>query len=61
MGLAPPYGLANPLSTPLYHVCSPGCQRAVLIWRHPRLPPGCPGQSSVTNKTQSKGCARYPT
>ena len=27
------------LYRPLYHVCGPGHQRAMLIWRHPRLPP----------------------
>ena len=27
------------LSYPLYHVCSPGHQRDMLTWRHPRLPP----------------------
>ena len=29
----------DPLSTRLYYVCSPGCQRDMLIWRHPLLPP----------------------
>ena len=31
--------LGNPLYRPLYHVCCPRCQRAMLIWRHPLLPP----------------------
>ena len=29
----------DPLSLRLYYVCSPGCQRDMLTWRHPRLPP----------------------
>ena len=29
----------DPLSSRLYYVCSPGCQRDMLTWRHPRLPP----------------------
>ena len=48
------------LYRPLYHVCGPGHQRAMLIWRHPRLPPNYLGQSPVTFKTQGKGCVRYP-
>ena len=29
----------DPLSARLYYVCSPGCQRDMLTWRHPLLPP----------------------
>ena len=59
-----------PLSRRLYHVCSPRCQRDMLTWRHPRLPPTTQftityelsrGQSRLTYITGNEGCVRYPT
>ena len=37
IGSTLPY--CSSLYFPLYHVCSPGYQRDMLIWRHPLLPP----------------------
>jgi hypothetical protein len=67
----------DPLSMRLYYVCSPGCQRDMLIWRHPLLPPSTlitmknyliiinyvqrAGQSRMILITYNKGCVRFPT
>ena len=51
LGISSTLRLRDPLYRPLYHVCSPGHQRAMLIWRHPHLPPDCLGQSSMTHET----------
>ena len=39
----------DPLFVRLYYVCSPGCQRDMLTWRHPLLPP-----STLLSKLLSK-------
>ena len=39
LGLAPPYGLANPLLTSHCRMCVAPDIRVVLTWRHPLLPP----------------------
>ena len=58
MGLPSPYGFAHCRSHCI--MCAAQGIRAMRIWRHPRLPPGYPGQFSATNKTQNEGCACYP-
>jgi len=60
MGLAPRFRLAT-LCTGHCSTCVAQGVRAMLIWRHPRLPPFIQGQFSVNNLTQRRGCARYPT
>ena len=70
VGLAPPYGLAT-LCTGHCSTCVAQDVRAMLIWRHPRLPPPTQstcianalsgGQFSVIDLTQNRGCARCPT
>jgi len=58
MGLPPPYGFAH--CQPHCITCAAQGIRAMLIWRHPHLPPDCLRQFLVTHITQDEGCACYP-
>ena len=60
LGLAP----SRDFATFCIGHCSTGVAldiRAMLIWRHPYLPPGCTRQSRMKNLTYDKGCARLRT
>ena len=60
VGLPPRCRLGIPIVSAIVPRVRPKTSRAMLIWRHPRLPPSYPGQSPVTYKTQGKGCVRSP-
>ena len=69
MGLAPSCDLAA-RCTGHCSTCVAQDIRAMLIWRHPHLPPPPKfsnfqklrrGQFAVSDLTQHRGCARYPT